>query len=161
MLIRTETNKQKASYSCLLESMEASVQNLYVDTKIHRFSSLLNKMVQYLHISYAPSSQILIYHFGCEGSSLMLAFFTCGKWELCSGFPLCGGFSCYRAQTLGTWASVDAACGFRSWGAWAWLLPGMWNIPRPGIEPMSPELAGEFLTTGPRGKSLSNTLNHL
>ena len=30
----------------------------------------------------------------------------------------------------------------------------MWNIPRPGIEPMSPTLAGRFLTTGSPGKSL-------
>ena len=28
----------------------------------------------------------------------------------------------------------------------------MWNLPRPGIEPMSPALAGRFLTTGPPGK---------
>ena len=28
----------------------------------------------------------------------------------------------------------------------------MWNLPRPGIEPMSPRLAGRFLTTGPPGK---------
>ena len=46
-------------------------QNFYMDTKVHRFSSLLNKMVQYLHISYAPSSQMLIYLSGHEGSSLM------------------------------------------------------------------------------------------
>ena len=26
-------------------------------------------------------------------------------------------------------------------------------VPQPGIEPMSPMLEGEFLTTGPRGKS--------
>ena len=51
------------------------------------------------------------------------------------------------------WASVVAARGFRSWGAWAWLLPGMWNLPRPGIEPMSPALAGEFLSTGPPKKT--------
>ena len=30
---------------------------------------------------------------------------------------------------------------------------GMWDLPRPGIEPMSPALAGGFLTTGPPGKS--------
>ena len=30
----------------------------------------------------------------------------------------------------------------------------MWNLPRPGIEPMTPALAGRFLTTGPPGKSL-------
>ena len=31
----------------------------------------------------------------------------------------------------------------------------MWSLPGPGIEPMSPALAGGFLTTGPPGKSLS------
>ena len=29
----------------------------------------------------------------------------------------------------------------------------MWNLPRPGIKPMSPALAGRFLTTEPPGKS--------
>ena len=29
----------------------------------------------------------------------------------------------------------------------------MWDLPGPGIEPMSPALAGGFLTTGPPGKS--------
>ena len=29
----------------------------------------------------------------------------------------------------------------------------MWNLPRPGIEPMLPPLAGEFLSTAPPGKS--------
>ena len=30
----------------------------------------------------------------------------------------------------------------------------MWDLPRPGLEPMSPALAGGFLTTAPPGKSL-------
>ena len=66
---------------------------------------------------------------------------------------------------LGAWASVTAACGLSScgswaleyrlssWGAWAWLLCGLWDLPRSGIEPMSLALAGRFFTTGPRGKS--------
>jgi len=29
---------------------------------------------------------------------------------------------------------------------------GMWDLPGAGIEPMSPVLAGGFLTTGPPGK---------
>ena len=29
----------------------------------------------------------------------------------------------------------------------------MWDLPGPGLEPVSPALAGGFLTTGPRGKS--------
>ena len=38
-------------------------------------------------------------------------------------------------------------------GAWAQLLLGMCNLPRPGIEPMSPALAWGFLSTEPPGKS--------
>ena len=30
----------------------------------------------------------------------------------------------------------------------------MWDLPGPGIEPVSPALAGGFLTTAPPGKSL-------
>ena len=37
-------------------------------------------------------------------------------------------------------------------GSWALLLHGMWDLPRPGIEPMSPALAGRFSTTAPPGK---------
>ena len=30
----------------------------------------------------------------------------------------------------------------------------MWDLPRPGLEPVSPALAGGFLTTAPPAKSL-------
>ena len=33
------------------------------------------------------------------------------------------------------------------------LFRGMWDLPRPGLEPMSLVLAGGFLTTAPPGKS--------
>ena len=70
----------------------------------------------------------------------------------------CGGFSGVT-WALGTWASVFTACrlnncGFwvlehrlSSCGTWALLLRGFWDLPRPGMEPMSPALAGKFLTT--------------
>ena len=32
------------------------------------------------------------------------------------------------------------------------LLRGMWDLPRPGLEPVSPALTGGFLTTAPPGK---------
>ena len=32
------------------------------------------------------------------------------------------------------------------------LLRGMWDLPRPGLEPMSPALAGGFSTIAPPGK---------
>ena len=76
-----------------------------------------------------------------------------------------GGFSCCGAWALGMWASVVAACGLSSCGSQvlecrlssggtqAYLLCGMWDLPRPGIEPMSLKMAGGFLTTAPPGKS--------
>ena len=39
-------------------------------------------------------------------------------------------------------------------GSWAQLLRGMWDLPRPGLEPMCPALAGRFSTTAPPGKLL-------
>ena len=39
-------------------------------------------------------------------------------------------------------------------GSWAQLLHGMWDLPRPGLEPVSPALAGRFSTTAPPGKPL-------
>ena len=33
----------------------------------------------------------------------------------------------------------------------------MWDLPGPGLEPMSPALAGRFLTTEPPGKPLHQT----
>ena len=39
-------------------------------------------------------------------------------------------------------------------GSRAQLLRGMWNLPRPGLEPVSPALAGRFSTTAPPEKPL-------
>ena len=42
-----------------------------------------------------------------------------------------------------------SSCGSR-----AYLLRGMWGPPRPGLEPVSPALAGRLSTTAPPGKPL-------
>ena len=44
-----------------------------------------------------------------------------------------------------------SSCGSR-----AQLLRGMWDLPRPGLEPVSPALAGTFSTTVPPGKPQNN-----
>ena len=49
------------------------------------------------------------------------------------------GFSSCGSQAL---ESRLSSCGAR-----ALLLHGMWDLPRPGLKPVSPALAGEFLTT--------------
>ena len=43
-----------------------------------------------------------------------------------------------------------SSCGSR-----AQLLCDMWDLPRPGFEPVSPALAGRFSTTAPPGKPFS------
>ena len=77
----------------------------------------------------------------------------------------CDGFSCCRAQALGAWASQLSSCG--SWAlehrlsccaTWTWLHCGVWDLPRPGIEPVSPALADGFLPTVPSGRSNYNSL---
>ena len=51
-------------------------------------------------------------------------------------------------------ASSIAEHRLSSGGSQAQPLCGMWDLPRPGLEPVSPELAGRFLTTAPPGKPL-------
>ena len=41
---------------------------------------------------------------------------------------------------------------FSSCSSWAQLLCSTWDLPRPGLEPVSPALAGRFSTTAPPGK---------
>ena len=45
-------------------------------------------------------------------------------------------------------------CRLSTYGAQAQLLHGMWDLPGPGLEPVSPALAGGFLITAPPAKSL-------
>ena len=51
-------------------------------------------------------------------------------------------------------ASEVAVLGLSSCDSWAWLLQDMCDLPGPGVEPMSPALAGRLLSTAPPGKSL-------
>ena len=56
------------------------------------------------------------------------------------------------AWALGTQASVVVARRLSSCGSRAQLLRGMWDLHGPGLKPVSPALAGGFLTTVPPGK---------
>ena len=53
---------------------------------------------------------------------------------------------------LGMQAAVVAALRLGRCSTWDLLLCGTWDLPRRGIEPMYPAMAGQFLTTGPPGK---------
>ena len=71
---------------------------------------------------------ILVINFGCIGSSLLCRLFcSCGVQAVQCGFSACGTRASHR----------------------------MWDLPRPGIELVTPALEDRFLTTGPAGKSSS------
>ena len=51
-------------------------------------------------------------------------------------------------------ASLVAEHRLSNCGSRAQLLCSMWDLPRPGLEPVSPALAGRFSTTAPPGKPM-------
>ena len=89
------------------------------------------------------------------GLSLVAASWGCSSLR-------CAGFSLRRLLLL--WSTGSRRAGFSSCGSWALerrlstcgaraqLLRGMWDLPRPGLEPVSPALAGGFPTNASPGK---------
>ena len=78
------------------------------------------------------------------------AFSSCGEWGplfIAVRGPLTIAASLVAEQRLQTLRL--SSCDSR-----AQLLRGMWDPPRPGLEPVSPALAGRFSTTAPPGKPL-------
>ena len=96
--------------------------------------------------------------FGCAGSSRL-----CGL----SLIVVSGGYSSLECEVgafslrrlLLLWSIGSRVCRLSSCGVWTSCPGGMWNLPRAGIEPMSPALAGRFLTTGPPGKPIDGLNN--
>ena len=78
------------------------------------------------------------------------AFFSCGEWGplfIAVRGPLTVTASPVAEHRLQTRRLSN--CGSR-----AQLLRGMRDLPTPGLEPVSPALAGRFSTTAPPGKPL-------
>ena len=77
-----------------------------------------------------------------------MAFSSCGKRgplliAVCGSLAIAASLVAeHRLQTRRL-----SSCGSR-----AQLLRGMWDLPRPGLEHVSPALAGTFSTTAPPGK---------
>ena len=93
---------------------------------------------------------IYLFNFGCAwvsiaalGLSLVAARGGCRLLQ-CSEFLLW--------WFLLLWCTGSRHTGFSSCSTEASLLHCMWDLPGPGTEPLSPELAGRFLTTRPPGK---------
>ena len=73
------------------------------------------------------------------------------------GAPHRGGSPSCRASALGTQASVAEHRGSVHVVLQLLLLSSMWDLPRPGVKPMSPASAGRSLPTVPSGKSAHQT----
>ena len=58
------------------------------------------------------------------------------------------------------WSVGSRSVGFCSCRAWASLLCAMRDLPGPGIKPVSPALAGRFLTTWPQEGLLTALFSH-
>ena len=107
--------------------------------------------------------KMYLFIFGCAGSSLLYRLVS--GWCQAGPLPSCGAWASHCGSlSCKAWALGGA--GFSGWGLRApeqWsrscgtqfsLLQGMWDLPRPGIEPVSPALAGRFSTTEPPGKPM-------
>ena len=82
------------------------------------------------------------------------AFSSCSKWGpllIAARGPLTIAASLVAEHRLQT--RRLSSCGTR-----AQPLRGMWDLPRPGLEPVSPALAGRFSTTAPPRKPVDRTL---
>ena len=75
----------------------------------------------------------------CVGFSLPWLLLLRSMGPRCAGFSSCGSRALERRLS--------------SCGAQAQLLRSMWDLPRPGLKPVSRSLAGGFLTTVPPGTS--------
>ena len=121
----------------------------------HRFEKpeQIKKENYYYYYFFFLNKFIYLFSFGCVGSSF-----------LCEGFlqlrraratlhrgaraSHCHSLSCCGAQAPDTQAQQLWLTGS--------VAPLMWDLPRPGLEPVSPALAGRFLTTAPPGKPPEN-----
>ena len=92
---------------------------------------------------------IYLFIYGCVGSSFLceglLQLWQVGPLFIAVRGPLTIAASLVAEHRLQTRRLSN--CGSR-----AQLLRGMWDLPRPGLEPVSPALAGRLSTTAPPGK---------
>ena len=158
-----------------LEALRKNFLGELTDCRIYYYINCFFKKFQKSTTQWIFSPFVLkifiLLIFGCAGSSLLCGLFSSrgeqGPLSSCRAQAFhCGGFSC-----CGAWASVVAArglssCGSQtlehrlsSCGALGFQLPcRVWDLPRSGIEPLSPALAGGLFTTEPPGNLPSGFL---
>ena len=115
--------------------------------------------------------KIHLFIFGCAASSLLFVGFS--PVSVSRGYSSLWFVGFSRWWCL-LWSTGSGRVGFSNCSTWAQQLrlPGSgaqaqqlwrtgsaahstWDLPRPGVEPVSPALAGRFLSALPSGESLS------
>ena len=103
-------------------------------------------------VNFFKKINLFIYLFVC----FWLCWVSVSVWGL-SPVAASGGHSSSRCAGLTIAASLVAEHRLQtrrlsSCGSRVQLLRGMWDLPRPGLEPLSDAWAGRFSTTVPPGK---------
>ena len=110
---------------------------------------------------YLSSFHAFLFRIALLKNNLFIYFWLCLGLPCCTrAFSSCSKRGCPLLQCsefllwwfLSLWCMGSRHTGFSSCSTEASLLHCMWDLPGPGIEPLSPELAGGFLTTRPPGK---------
>ena len=115
------------------------------------FNESWGAWISLIYITFPMIFLIFIYfclHWGLH--CWARAFSSCVELGLL--FVVVTGFSLWwllLLQRMGSRCERFSSCGTRA----SWLC-GMEDLPRPGIQPLSPALAGGLLTTEPPGKSM-------
>ena len=89
----------------------------------------------------------LSHHFCYQSQFLLYIYWGAASQQWCIEFSL-------------RWILLLQRIGARLMGSVVMAPRSLWNLPRPGIEPMSAAWAGGFWTTGPPGKSISHSFYH-
>ena len=95
---------------------------------------------------------------GCIGASLLHTGFL--QLQRAGSLLWVWGSGSSLPQFLLLW-SMGSECRLSSCGSWAQRLCSMWGLPRSGVEPVSPTLAGGFLTIGPPAKCMPEIVYNL
>ena len=117
---------------------------------------------QFLRIYLEVTNYLFSFIWECLTFTLIFFFLAmldlgCCTQAFCS--LVSGAYSLLWRTGLSSWRLLlfqsmgSRAHGLKGCSPWPSLLPSMWNLPGPGIEPMSLALAGCLLTTRPLGKS--------
>lgn len=111
----------------------------YLDSLCHAQKVGMSSQIQVLSLTICVTF-VLNVDLGLYGC--VRAFSTCGKSGRCVGFSL-------------WWFLLLCSVGPRLWVQQLWhsnsCPGGMWDLPAPGIEPVSPISAGGFLTVDHQG----------